>query len=969
MRRQTLGVWLVAVIALVACTCRLHAQDAVVVTVTNGTGAAAGRLVVSFTGSGGALTVAPLTVFAPTCPAASVVSGGGIVTIDWGANCVVAGASVSFLATTPNGPLNVSGGSWFGAGGAPLLGPIDTSPLAMYGTDGAELFSVDPATAATSPIGTVGAFGIVAAIDCAPDCVLYGGTGLGDGDLVTIDQTTAAETLVGNNGLPGEADSALEWVDSTLYAITSGFGGASTLVTLDPTTGAATTIGLTGLGPIGGIAYDRTTGIMYGTEAGATLTGNLVRIDLTTGAATIIGSTGFAAVTALEFHPTTGILYGGIGAIDASGGALVTIDLATGAATLVGPTPYTTLSGLTFCGGKVILTRLGPGGILLPNGTRVVWRQRIRYQPVGLFYGPWFKPPGQCWTRWCCFIGQICLRDVNVYVYKTLFGRVLGLRRCIPVVRNQFVGVRGAGWSQQRRTIPPPPDQPQIPIGGPIPNRPPLPVPVMPMNDANGATDQLTFSDDGGVSYRPGATMSQTFGAMLDDIVPMVPGSGSPPPLVINFIPTMQQLGPGFCSSANRLLRLINELQQIQTLEPDPWIGQVKIEIELLQLNLVSICNQMNSGAPIFDPTPYFNAANANGNLAGLMLGAPLPGDATPDSAQRLANAAAHFQRCALGWQTAGQQVAANMFDGINDTVERDTFYWHMIQHYPSELAMLSAALDRHARLRLSLSGTTGWGLEANEPIEIELVSLSLVSVAPIVVTTYEMPVSHQGDLYIRRPDRADGNIDADELFRVKVKFPTMLSRAVDVAPGDGRIIEVPPMILGDADGDNCITPDDLQLVMEQFGQGGEFAPEVPSSDVNFDGLVDFQDQLIVQQNMGLCGQAINDCDYNGQDDTIDLLNGDLTDCNGNSIPDECEVASGIAPDENENGVPDECDCPADLTGSGGPPPDGEVNVFDLFVLLANWNMDGPGADLAPPSNLIDVFDLFVMLDAWGPCK
>lgn len=65
------------------------------------------------------------------------------------------------------------------------------------------------------------------------------------------------------------------------------------------------------------------------------------------------------------------------------------------------------------------------------------------------------------------------------------------------------------------------------------------------------------------------------------------------------------------------------------------------------------------------------------------------------------------------------------------------------------------------------------------------------------------------------------------------------------------------------------------------------------------------------------------------------------------------------------------CDCPscpADLTDPQGGPPDGVVNVFDLFVLLSNWNMNGPGADLAPANNIVDVFDLFVLLGAWGNC-
>lgn len=50
-----------------------------------------------------------------------------------------------------------------------------------------------------------------------------------------------------------------------------------------------------------------------------------------------------------------------------------------------------------------------------------------------------------------------------------------------------------------------------------------------------------------------------------------------------------------------------------------------------------------------------------------------------------------------------------------------------------------------------------------------------------------------------------------------------------------------------------------------------------------------------------------------------------------------------------------------DLTG------DLTVNVFDLFVLLSNWNTSGDGAELAAPFNLVDVFDLFVLLAQWSP--
>lgn len=61
--------------------------------------------------------------------------------------------------------------------------------------------------------------------------------------------------------------------------------------------------------------------------------------------------------------------------------------------------------------------------------------------------------------------------------------------------------------------------------------------------------------------------------------------------------------------------------------------------------------------------------------------------------------------------------------------------------------------------------------------------------------------------------------------------------------------------------------------------------------------------------------------------------------------------------------------CTGDLTDNGTTHlPDGVVNVSDLFRLLANWNTNGAGANLAPPTNIVDVSDLFVLLAAWGDC-
>ncbi len=75
--------------------------------------------------------------------------------------------------------------------------------------------------------------------------------------------------------------------------------------------------------------------------------------------------------------------------------------------------------------------------------------------------------------------------------------------------------------------------------------------------------------------------------------------------------------------------------------------------------------------------------------------------------------------------------------------------------------------------------------------------------------------------------------------------------------------------------------------------------------------------------------------------------------------------------DTDEDGIGDACDesCVGDITGSGKSIiPDGDVNMYDLMALLANWGTDGTGADIAEPLDTVDVFDLLFLLNAWGPC-
>jgi hypothetical protein len=90
------------------------AADKKVVEVVNRTGQDVSTLTITFTGTGGDLTVT--NVAAKTCPAqpapAVNIQGGNTAVIQWPTNCVQNGATVSFIAETKHGPLGFGGGSW-----------------------------------------------------------------------------------------------------------------------------------------------------------------------------------------------------------------------------------------------------------------------------------------------------------------------------------------------------------------------------------------------------------------------------------------------------------------------------------------------------------------------------------------------------------------------------------------------------------------------------------------------------------------------------------------------------------------------------------------------------------------------------------------------------------------------------------------------------------------------------------------
>jgi hypothetical protein len=174
----------------------------------------------------------------------------------------------------------------------------------LFGTDanGGNLLTIDQSTGAGTVVGPMSA-GVVPALAVDPTTgVMYAGQGGGSPNIYTVDPSTGHATLVGNSGLGFSAISDLDFTsDGTLFAavniVGDGGTGADHLATINKLTGEATVIGPFGKCESGcsiegmdGIAFD-SNGTLWGSVSAHTVAGTtpgLYRINPATGAATFV---------------------------------------------------------------------------------------------------------------------------------------------------------------------------------------------------------------------------------------------------------------------------------------------------------------------------------------------------------------------------------------------------------------------------------------------------------------------------------------------------------------------------------------------------------------------------------------------------------------------------------------------------------------------------------------------------------
>jgi len=207
------------------------------------------------------------------------------------------------------------------------------------------LIAIDKTTGAGTVIGLTGIDGISglgsqAFLAQAAKNVLYGSTGsAGGGDLLTIDPATGAGALVGATGIPGVPGLAIDSFGN-MYGSKRAPNVNADLYRIDPVTGESFLVGNTGYSYLDAVAFDRDNAL-WGLACTPAQCTSLLRIDPASGSAIAVGPNGFN-LTGMAFDPDDGTLYASEGA---GRDRIFIVDTATGAATLVGSTG--TPDGLT----------------------------------------------------------------------------------------------------------------------------------------------------------------------------------------------------------------------------------------------------------------------------------------------------------------------------------------------------------------------------------------------------------------------------------------------------------------------------------------------------------------------------------------------------------------------------------------------------------------------------------------------
>ncbi|MCA8959877.1 MAG: hypothetical protein KDC38_05165 [Planctomycetes bacterium] len=438
--------------------------------------------------------------------------------------------------------------------------------------------------------------------------------------------------------------------------------------------------------------------------------------------------------------------------------------------------------------------------------------------PLGpIVRGPLFQIPGRpCWWRYDCIPTQICFYRVTQCCTVTREDRIVG-EQCFSLTGWATGEVIPAHYELVRVTNATAAYSPSLiqPVGMfPSPN--PLPNVEVPWT----SDFRVVFSDDGGQTYRPGATLLTTF-ATLGETLQI---QGPTQVYEGGWTELLQLMAARYFEAASTIEPLLAELQLTIEAEDSPNSEALLAHFGSIQIGMTLLAEQMFSGV-IYDPEPLEQLETGLRGVEEVLRSLDSP---------RLNHAADNIASIADGVGVSHEMAVA----GMSTVEEQDYFLWGLQNRFEPGLRSVATGLTAHSRVHLDL-GDYRWYPSTIRGVEVQF--------KPDGWDVAKAPES------LHVSDRFEIDVRSQGPGQVWIKPPGYLSRVVTLTGEEGEYVSPPTFYAGDVDGDNDVDIADYMLVFNAWGAG---PTDCSPSDVNASGNVDMEDLQIVASHYGFIGES-----------------------------------------------------------------------------------------------------------------